>query len=335
MKFGPVPLGEGAGAILAHSIGLASGRLRKGQVLTPDHLTRLAAEGHTEITVARLEPGDVPEADAAQRLAEALVGPDPNGLRLTPPTNGRVNIVATSPGVVQLDAGRLAEVNRVDPMISLATVPELHQIAPKGLVATVKVISYAVPGARLAKAEAVGAGAISLAKPQLKTAALIVTEVPGGPGLKGTDAIAARLEALDMTQGSPLTVPHRTDALTAALTDVQVQGAVDLILVLTGSATSDAHDVAPSALRAAGGTVTRFGMPVDPGNLLFCGTLGPVPVIGLPGCARSPALNGADWVLARTICGVPVTSDDIAAMGVGGLLKEIPTRPAPRRAHEA
>jgi molybdenum cofactor cytidylyltransferase len=91
--------------------------------------------------------------------------------------------------------------------------------------------------------------------------------------------------------------------------------------------------VAPSAVRAAGGTVTRFGMPVDPGNLLFLGTLGQGAVIGLPGCARSPALNGADWVMARVICGVPVSDADIAGMGVGGLLKEIPSRPQPRRGH--
>ena len=67
-------------------------------------------------------------------------------------------------------------------------------------------------------------------------------------------------------------------------------------------------------------------MPVDPGNLLFLGSLKGTPVIGLPGCVRSPALNGADWVMERLICGVPVTARDIAEMGVGGLLKEIPTR---------
>ena len=89
-------------------------------------------------------------------------------------------------------------------------------------------------------------------------------------------------------------------------------------------------DVAPSAVRLAGGKVTRFGMPVDPGNLLFLGEVGNRPVIGLPGCARSPALNGADWVLERVMCGVPIGDAEISAMGVGGLLKEIPTRPRPR-----
>ena len=88
--------------------------------------------------------------------------------------------------------------------------------------------------------------------------------------------------------------------------------------------------MAPSAVRRAGGSVERFGMPVDPGNLLFLGQIGERPVIGLPGCARSPALNGADWVLSRVACGIAVSGEDIAAMGVGGLLKEIPTRPQPR-----
>ena len=72
-------------------------------------------------------------------------------------------------------------------------------------------------------------------------------------------------------------------------------------------------------------------MPVDPGNLLFLGEYADAPVVGLPGCARSPALNGVDWVLERLSAGLPVTSDDVAAMGVGGLLKEMPGRPQPRR----
>ena len=107
------------------------------------------------------------------------------------------------------------------------------------------------------------------------------------------------------------------------------------MLILTGSATSDIDDVAPSALRAAGGQIERFGMPVDPGNLLFLGARDGQDVIGLPGCARAPALNGADWVLSRIVCGVPVSDSDIAGMGVGGLLKEIPTRPQPRRGKSA
>ena len=81
---------------------------------------------------------------------------------------------------------------------------------------------------------------------------------------------------------------------------------------------------------AAGGSIERFGMPVDPGNLLALGTFRKQPLVILPGCARSPALNGADWVLERLVARLSITAEDIAGMGVGGLLKEIPSRPQPR-----
>jgi molybdenum cofactor cytidylyltransferase len=97
----------------------------------------------------------------------------------------------------------------------------------------------------------------------------------------------------------------------------------------------DAQDVIPAAIRLAGGTVEHVGMPVDPGNLLVLGHLGGVPVIGAPGCARSPKENGFDYVLNRLLADIPVTPQDITGMGVGGLLMEIPSRPQPREMAKA
>lgn len=330
MKFGPVDVSQAEGAVLAHSVKLPSGRLRKGLVLTVGHLEEMSEQGITTVICARLEPGDVGEDEAAARIAHALC-PDPASahLRVTKPFTGRVNLMATGPGVAALDVTALTALNRIDPMLTVATVPEVQQMSAGGMVATIKVISYAVPGEAVERAEALLAGttAIRMRPVRLATARLIVTEIPGGAGEKGVKAIDARLTALGMTLTETVTVPHRQDDIRTALTAPQ---SADLTLILTGSATSDPHDVAPEAVRSAGGRVERFGMPVDPGNLLFLGELAQKPVIGLPGCARSPALNGADWVLARVACGVAVTDDDIAGMGVGGLLKEIPTRPQPR-----
>lgn len=329
MKFGPVPLAEAGGAVLAHSVAVGGRKLKKGSVLGAEDLAAMARAGMREVIVARLDPGDVAEDEAAARLAAALV-PDAEaaGLVLAAPFTGRVNVLAGGPGVAVLDAAALEAFNRVHPMITLATVPPFRQMAARGMVATIKVISYAVPEDAVARACAAAPAAIRLAKPVLCDAGLVVTRIPGGPSdEKGIAATEARLDALGVRLAAVEAVPHREDALAAALR--RVPG--DLVLVLTGSATSDIDDVAPSAVRSAGGRIERFGMPVDPGNLLFLGDLPGRPVIGLPGCARSPALNGADWVLSRIACGVPVTGEDIAAMGVGGLLKEIPTRPQPRR----
>lgn len=327
MRFGPVPLAQAQGAVLAHSVGLNQGRLRKGRVLAPADIAALQEAGVTEVIAAQLEADDVGEDAAARQLAASVLGQG-LGLEATKPFTGRVNLIAKGPGVVEMDVAALEAVNAVHPMITIATVPPWQQMGPGGMVATIKIISYGVAGADLDRAcAAAGEGAITLRAPQMQAATLIVTEIPGGVGDKGRVAIAARLEALGVALADVVMVPHRAEALAAAI--AQAKG--DVVLILTGSATSDPDDVAPAALRAAGGQVTRFGMPVDPGNLLFLGDLGAQRVIGLPGCARSPALNGADWVLSRVICGVEVTSGDIAAMGVGGLLKEIPTRPQPRR----
>ncbi len=328
MKFGPVRVCDASGTILAHSVEVPGGRLRKGQTLTQAHLAQLTDAGLSEVIVARLDPGDCHEDAAARQLAAALA-PDPQGanLRVSQPFTGRVNLVAACPGVAVLDAGALLQFNMVNPMITVATVPQHQQMAEGGMVATIKVISYAVPLEDVTRAAKAARAAIRLAAPVLGSAALIVTDIPGGPpNEKGIAAMRGRVTALGLGLNDVRVVPHTIEDLSRAIADCRA----DLVMILTGSATSDENDVAPQAVRAAGGQVDRYGMPVDPGNLLFLGALGDRPVIGLPGCARSAALNGADWVLSRVACGIPTTGADIAAMGVGGLLKEIPTRPQPR-----
>ena len=105
-----------------------------------------------------------------------------------------------------------------------------------------------------------------------------------------------------------------------------------LVMVSGASAIVDRRDVIPAAIERAGGVVEHFGMPVDPGNLMLLGRVGHVPVLGLPGCARSPRLNGFDWVLRRLLAGLPVGGREVMSMGAGGLLKEVAGRPLPRAA---
>ncbi len=336
MKFGPIPVDQAIGAVLAHSIEAAerpyemqlSYRIRKGTVLTAGHIADLKAEDVTSVVAAQLEDGDTGEDHAAAQLAEALVGAN-SGVYLSKAATGRVNVFAAHAGVAIIDADRVNAFNAINPMITVATVPEHQRMDADGMIATIKIIAYAVPQADVDAAAAIGP-ALGIAAPQYVSATLIETahDMRTQPSDKGRRVMAGRLARLGMQLTERVVVAHRATDLSAA-----INGAVgEIILILTASATSDPCDVAPQAVLAAGGTITRFGMPVDPGNLLFLGALGPKPIIGLPGCARSPVLNGADWVLERVVCGITIGADDIAAMGVGGLLKEIPTRPSPRNA---
>ncbi len=327
MNFGAVRLDEAEGAVLAHSVALDKGRLKKGRVLTAEDVAKLHDSGLSEVVVARLGPGDIGEDEAASRLAAAMV-PDPAAahLRIGKAATGRVNLFAEALGVAGIDAEKIHAINAIHPMITVATVPLWQRMGLRGMVATVKIISYAVPEEALARACAMGRDALRLAPVRIRRATLIQTVIGDEDGEKGQRAIAERMDRLGVDLAPKCLVRHEVADLAAAIGAARAEA----VFVLTGSATSDIDDVAPEALRAAGGVVHHFGMPVDPGNLLFYGDLRGVPVVGLPGCARSPALNGADWVMERLLCGVPVTPMDIARMGVGGLLKEIPSRGRPR-----
>ncbi|WP_299350165.1 molybdopterin-binding protein [uncultured Shimia sp.] len=336
MRFGPVVLDQAEGAVLAHSLRALDRpydmqmtyRIAKGTRLTRIHIDDLAAEGHETVVVAFLEAGDVPEDRAAERLAQAiLTASKGHGLRASGAGAGRVNLYTTGCGVARVDAKIINAINAIDPMITIATVPDFHRVDADGMIATIKIISYAVPETNLVKACDIAQGGLRVAPPVFGSATLIETTVgPEAPSDKGRSAMLGRVQRMGMMLQDRVLVPHRPESLADA-----IQSATgEIVFVLTASATSDVHDVAPEAVRLAGGEIERFGMPVDPGNLLFLGRCKGRPVIGLPGCARSPALNGADWVLERIICGIDVTASDIAAMGVGGLLKEIPTRPMPR-----
>jgi len=217
VKFGPVPVASAAGAVLAHSVSTRQGRLRKGCVLDADHIAQLTAAGLEEVIVARLDPDDLDENTAADSLARAVLQPRAAGLELAPPFTGRVNLTATTAGVVLLDVAALHAVNAVHPMITLATVPAFQQMHPRGLVATIKIISYGVPRAAVDAACEIGRNAIGFAPPVLKTASLIITEIPGGPGDKGKTAIADRLAALNVGLVETTLVPHDTTALTRDL----------------------------------------------------------------------------------------------------------------------
>ncbi len=326
MKFGSVKVGDAEGTVLAHSLVVAGKRLRKGRTLVASDLELMQEAGFQDVIVAQPDAHDLDENSAARMVAGAMV-PDPSAanLRLTEASTGRVNVYATVPGVLELDVEKVESANRVDPLVTIATLPRLVRTRPGGMVATVKIISYAVADVSVERVTQRLREAMRVQPVLIENAALIQTDTGAGPG-KGERAIRSRLDALGIMLQEVVTVPHRMEPLAESI----ASSSAGLVLILTASATSDPLDVAPEAVRMAGGTVTRFGMPVDPGNLLFLGHQGGRPVIGLPGCARSPALNGADWVLERVSCGLEVSDGDIAAMGVGGLLKESPKRPHPR-----
>jgi molybdenum cofactor cytidylyltransferase len=335
--FGPAPLSEAlTGAILAHSLKTGDRLIAKGATLDTAMIAALRAAGHDEIIVARLDPGDVPEAAAAARLGACLTGP---GLRIAGPAHGRVNAFATIAGLLRLDRATIDALNGIDEAITLGTLADTVPVAAGDMLATLKIIPFAVAAATLARATALleRTPAITVLPFRPLIAGLILSRLPQlkDAAIRNTiDATRRRVLARGGRLLEPIETPHEAAPITEAITALRAAGA-DLILIAGASAVTDRADVAPAAIVAAGGVIERFGMPVDPGNLLCFGRIGAMPAIVLPGCARSPKLNGIDFVLDRVFAGVPIDHAAIAGMGIGGLLKDFAPRPVPRTAHPA
>ena len=322
MIFASIPISGAEGAILAHRVGA----FRKGRVLSRDDVAVLAAAGVREVTAARLEASDMAEDEAASRIAGSCAGPD---IRIGAAFTGRANLYATDAGLALIDTAKVDALNALDESVTLATLAPFTRVAPRQLLATIKIIPFAAPRACVEDAERIGT-IVRVAPFMPRRAALISTALPGTkPGLldKSRMALEERLRSIGSTIVQERRVAHETKALAAAIRGVK---GADPILIFGASAITDRRDVVPAAIEAAGGTIDAFGMPVDPGNLLLTARLDGATVVGLPGCARSPKQNGFDFVLWRIAAGLPVGRGEIAAMGVGGLLTEIPTRPQPR-----
>jgi molybdenum cofactor cytidylyltransferase len=331
MKFGPVAIGEAAGSILAHSTGAGEKRFRKAHLLTAEDVEILRAAGFDEIIVAILDDNDVEENDAAFRITQALRFA---GAAAKPAATGRVNIFSDRDGVFTVDKALVDAINRVDPDVTLATLAEFAPVIEGQMVATVKIIPFAVTKPVIDTILAIA---------RERTAFTVHAYRPFSVGVVQTMLPSLKVSVLDKTlrvteerlarSGSTVMAEKRTPHVAADVARAidELAPMSDMVLVFGASAMSDPDDdVIPAAIKASGGNVYRSGMPVDPGNLFVLGERDGKPVLGAPGCARSPKANGFDWVLDRLISGIGVTADDVAGMGVGGLLMEIPTRPQPR-----
>ena len=329
MKFGPAPVRETEGAIAVHSVRTPDRLVKKGSRVTAADVAALARAGVAEIVVARLEDGDVSEDAAAAALAVAVAG---ENVRIEDAFTGRANMYAEHAGVLLIDRAGVDLLNRVDEAVTLATLPEFRPVQEGEMIATVKIIPFAVSRPVHDAALAAAGKVVSVAPFRLKRIGIVSTRLPGLADKvidKTVRVTAARLKPAGAEIVSELRVAHEAGALKAAIAGSMKSGA-ELVIVFGASAIADRRDVIPSAIIAAGGEVEHFGMPVDPGNLMLVGSIGATPVIGAPGCARSPKENGFDWLLMRMLAGLPVRRDDVTALGVGGLLMEIVTRPQPR-----
>lgn len=336
MQFGEVAIADAVGAILAHKLYSEAGKLvfNKGHALREADIVVLREMGMSRVTVARLEAGDLHEDAAAARIGAAVAGAH---IKLRAPGVGRANLSAAERGVLHIDVPKLELINNIYDGITIASLREYSLVSAGEMVALVKVVPFGVPQARVVDVERIaeaGAAVLRVLPLQRKRVALIVSGTAARRErlLKSFHApVRQRIEGWGSQLLEPTYVAHEQSAIAAAMS---AQAGADLILVAGISAIIDREDIVPAALRRAGGSVTLHGVPVDPGTLLMLGYLGEAPVVGAPGCVKSPKTNVIDWILPRLLTGERLTRANLVSMGHGGLLKDIAERPMPRSATE-
>jgi molybdenum cofactor cytidylyltransferase len=330
MKFGPASPTDAIGGVTVHTLRQGSLVLKKGTTIGPAEVEALNKAGVAEVVVVRLEEGDVSEDVAAASIAQAVTG---DGIHVERAFTGRANLFAGRAGVLVIDRAAVDRINAVDEAITFATLSAFKPVVEGEMVATVKLIPFGVEAKlRDAAVKAAGQSALRIAPYTIKRVGVVSTLLPGlAPKVveKTLRVTAERLAPAGAAIIAERRVEHEEAALAAAIKELLALGA-QLVIVFGASAIADRRDVIPAAITEIGGAVEHFGMPVDPGNLLLIGSAGGVPVLGAPGCARSPVENGFDWVLMRLLAGLKVTRAELTGMGVGGLLMEIVTRPQPR-----
>jgi molybdenum cofactor cytidylyltransferase len=336
MKFGPLPPEQAIGATAVHSIRKGDLVLKKGTKIGPKEVAALKAAEVDAIVVARLEDGDVAEDVAAAQIAQAVAG---EGVRLDRAFTGRCNLFAETAGILVVDKDAIDRLNRVDESVTFATLPAFKPVVEGEMIATVKIIPFAVAEKNRDAALAATRAAtplVRVAPYKIRKVGVVSTLLPGLAAKvidKTLKVTAERLAPAGATIIAEKRVPHEQAALAPAIDEMLKAGA-ELVLVFGASAIADRRDVIPAAVEQIGGTLEHFGMPVDPGNLMLVASAEGRPVLGAPGCARSPKENGFDWILMRLLAGLPVQREDITGLGVGGLLMEIVTRPQPRAKEE-
>lgn len=332
MKFGETLIADAVGAILAHKLYDDRGKLifNKGHVLTAADIPILRQHRLDRITVMRLDAADLHEDLAAERIGRAVAG---SNVSWRAPGVGRANLTAAKRGVLHVNVPALELLNNIYDGMTIATLRTYTLVNPGEMVALVKVVPFGVPAARVVDVERIAesnAAVLRVLPLQSKRVALIVsgTEATRDRLIRSFyNPVKKRIEGWGSQLLSPTFVRHNEMSIAAA---IQAHATADMIIIASISAIIDREDLVPSALRRAGGSITLHGVPVDPGSLLMMGYLGEAPVVGAPGCIKSPKTNVIDWILPRLLSGERLTRANLVSMGHGGLLKDIAERPMPR-----
>ena len=322
-----IPVEEAVGLPLAHDITeIVPGKhkgpaFRRGHIVRQEDISKLLDVGKRNLYVMELEKDELHEEDAARRLAKAAAG---ENLKLTDPSEGRINLVATVSGLLKVDSDLLFQFNSLGDLM-LATLPADRYVKEGTVVAGTRTIPVVVKEELVRRAEALCSEKpiVKVLPMPTKRVHLVVTgsevftgRIKDGFGpvvTKKVTELGSKLESVKLAPDDP-------DVIAGDIKNAKQAGA-DVILV-SGGMSVDPDDKTPEGIRRSGAVVETHGFPVLPGSMFLMAYLGGTPVMGLSGCVLHDPFTAFDVLLPRLLAGEKITRAEIMAMGHGGLQRK-------------
>lgn len=322
-----IPVEEAIGLPLAHDITeIVPGKhkgpaFRRGHIVRQEDISKLLDVGKRNLYVMDLDEDELHEEDAARRLAKAAAGAN---LKLTDPSEGRINLVAKISGLLKVDADLLYRFNSLGDLM-LATLPGNRAVSEGTVVAGTRTIPVVVKEELIQKAEALckEKPIVTLLPMPAKRVHLVVTgsEVFTGRIKDGFAPVVSRkVGELGSTLESVQLAPDDPDVIAGHIKEAKQAGAE--IILVSGGMSVDPDDKTPEGIRRSGAKVETHGFPVLPGSMFVMAYLDEIPIMGLSGCVLHDPFTAFDALLPRLLAGEKITRADIMAMGHGGLQRK-------------
>ncbi|NNF99317.1 MAG: molybdopterin-binding protein [Desulfobacteraceae bacterium] len=325
MNFKKIKVEDAVGTVLGHDITrIVPGEykgvgFKKGHVVAADDIPALLKLGKQHLYVLDLSDDLMHEDDAAMRIATAVSG---QNIEWTHPSEGKSSMKAACDGIVKIDAETLLRINSIDKII-VSTLKNNSTCKKGQVVAATRIIPLTIEKEKIGNLEAL------TAIPRKVVKVLPFRNVNVGAVVTGSEIYSGLIkDEFDRFVGThvaeyggriikKILAPDVPERIAEAVSELQTLGC-DLILT-TGGLSVDPDDVTPLGIRQAGAEIISYGAPVLPGAMFLYAILDSTPILGLPACVYYHTTTVFNLFLPRVLAGDPISRNEIAAMGHGGL----------------
>lgn len=332
---------EAEGAVLCHDItqivrGVTKSAIfRKGHVVAKEDIPVLLSIGKDQLYVWEREEGMLHENDAAEILCSMCKG---RHMEQSQAKEGKIELRAACDGLLKVDDKGLKAVNGFGQMM-IATRHGNFPVKKGDKLAGTRIIPLIIEAERMEAAkkaaeQATGGLPILDLKPFVHKKVGIITT--GNEVYYGriqdtfTPVIEEKMKEFDTELMDHVIWNDDDTKVTASILDMIEKGAD--VVVCTGGMSVDPDDKTPLAIRNTGAQIVSYGAPVLPGAMFLLAYYEAkegdnprtVAIMGLPGCVMYAKRTIFDLVLPRVMADDKITSQELAALGQGGLCLDCP-----------